>query len=111
MARSLFLLISIAAFFSCGRNSPDTGNTAKPGKNDLEAMNRFLVEKDRERIINFIERKDLSMNETSSGLWYGITNQGEGENLRENDKVVFDYECSLLDGTVCYSSKVNGPKE
>lgn len=112
MSRYLIFLVLIGLIFSCGRtNTSESGNLIKPDRKDLEAMNRFLVEKDRERIKNYIERKDLSLNETSSGLWYGIISQGEGENLREHDKVVFDFECSLLDGTVCYTSKENGPKE
>ena len=37
--------------------------------------------------------------------------QGEGKLFTDNDKVVLDYECSLLDGTKCYSSKDLGPKE
>lgn len=111
MSRSLFSLLIILLLLSCGRHTAENGNAVKPGQKDMEAMNRFLVEKDRERIINYMERKGLSMTETPSGLWYQITKAGEGPNLRENDKITFEYECSLLDGTLCYSSKIDGPKE
>lgn len=77
----------------------------------MEEMNRFLVAKDRERIESYVSRKGLQMEETPTGLWYRVIKEGEGQNLREKDKVLIDYECSLLDGTACYSSQDLGPKE
>lgn len=77
----------------------------------MENLNRYLIQKDRERIQNYIERKGLSMKESSTGLWYGLINEGEGSYLRDNMKILMDYECYLLDGTECYSSKKTGPKE
>lgn len=111
MTRTVIFAFFMAALLSCGENTADKSTKTGLDKTDLEVMNRILVEKDRERIINYIERKRLKMNETPSGLWYEIIRPGKGENLRENDKLVFEYECSLLDGTVCYSSLESGPKE
>lgn len=74
-------------------------------------LNRYFVQKDRERILNYIERKNLKMVESPTGLWYQILKEGEGNKFVESDKITFDYECSLLDGTKCYSSKDLGPKE
>jgi FKBP-type peptidyl-prolyl cis-trans isomerase len=74
-------------------------------------LNRYMVRKDRERIQNYIERKHLRMAETKTGLWYQILKDGEGETFREKDKIIMDYDFSLLDGTKCYSSKDLGPKE
>jgi FKBP-type peptidyl-prolyl cis-trans isomerase len=36
---------------------------------------------------------------------------GRGRLLKDNAVVVMDYNCSLLDGTNCYSSKEDGPKK
>jgi len=74
-------------------------------------LNRYLVQKDRERIKNYIERKNLIMSESPTGLWYQILKTGTGKNFTDNDRVVMTFECSLLDGTKCYSSNVLGPKE
>jgi FKBP-type peptidyl-prolyl cis-trans isomerase len=74
-------------------------------------LNRYLVQKDRERIKNYIERKNLKMSESPTGLWYEIIKEGTGKTITENDKVVMEYECSLLDGTKCYSSSDLGPKK
>ena len=74
-------------------------------------LNRYLVQKDKERIENYIERKHLKMTESPTGLWYQIINEGSGDRFTDNDKITMNYECSLLDGTKCYSSETLGPKE
>jgi FKBP-type peptidyl-prolyl cis-trans isomerase len=107
-------LILFILFFSCVtscRNSSPVENTRRPGQKEMEELNRFMIEKDRERIQNYIERKGLNMSETPTGLWYQIVKQGEGDFLKENSVVKMNYECSLLDGTKCYSSEETGPKE
>jgi FKBP-type peptidyl-prolyl cis-trans isomerase FkpA len=86
-------------------------NKQRPGKEELADINSYFVQKDRERILNYIERKHLSMKETKSGLWYSIKNEGSGKYFGEKDKITFSYVCSLLDGTVCYNSDKLGPRE
>jgi FKBP-type peptidyl-prolyl cis-trans isomerase FkpA len=100
-----------SVLLSCNNNSEKTVYKRKPGNKELVELNSYLVEKDKERIQNYIERKNFKMKESSSGLWYLIIIEGRGEFFKENDKVLMEYECSLLDGTVCYSSKNLGPKE
>jgi len=78
---------------------------------EMAELNRYFVQKDRERIQNYAERKGLKMIESSTGLWYQIINPGNGTVYTDNDKIFFEYECSLLDGTQCYSSKTLGTKE
>jgi len=77
----------------------------------MEELNTYLVQKDRERIQNYAERKKLNVTESPTGLWYQIYRVGEGKLFTDNDKVTFNYNCSLLDGTICYSSENTGPKE
>jgi len=104
----LFLILSIG---SCREKQGNKINNPKPGKNEMAELNKYLVQKDRERIMNYIERKSLNLTESPAGLWYQIIKEGEGQAFTDNDKVVMDYECSLLDGTKCYSSKDLGAKE
>ena len=106
----MFILLTFATV-SCRNNPEKPVPYNKPGKNEMADLNRYLVQKDRERIQNYIERKNLKMIESPTGLWYQIIREGEGANFSENNKVVLEYECSLLDGTKCYSSKNLGPKE
>jgi FKBP-type peptidyl-prolyl cis-trans isomerase len=104
----LFTFLSLA---SCREKNGVSISAFRPGKNEMADLNRYLVQKDRERIKNYIERKNLKMSESPTGLWYQILREGTGKNFTENDKVVMNYECSLLDGTKCYSSDELGPKE
>ncbi|HZK61219.1 MAG TPA: FKBP-type peptidyl-prolyl cis-trans isomerase [Anaerovoracaceae bacterium] len=83
----------------------------RPDKNEMVDLNRYFVQKDRERIQNYIERKNLKMTESPTGLWYHIIKEGDGVKFTDSDKVNLDYECSLLDGTKCYSSKELGQME
>lgn len=107
----LTIFFLLFALISCNNNSEKNVNIRKPGKNKLAELNSYFVQKDKERIQNYIERKNLKMKESPTGLWYMIIKEGRGEFFKDNDRIIMDYECSLLDGTPCYSSKTLGPKE
>lgn len=109
--RSLVVILSLFALIACKNNPEKSSARSKPGKNEMADLNRYLVQKDRERICNYIERKNLKMTESPTGLWYLIIKEGSGTLFTDNSKVVFDYDCSLLDGTKCYSSQTLGSKE
>jgi FKBP-type peptidyl-prolyl cis-trans isomerase len=104
-------MLLMLLLISCHTDHVPQNAVIKPGKQEMEDLNRYLVQKDREIIGNYIERKNLEMTESPTGLWYYIINRGTGEYLKDNDRIVMNYECSLLDGTVCYSSAELGPKE
>jgi FKBP-type peptidyl-prolyl cis-trans isomerase FkpA len=109
--RLILISLLLVLCLSCGTDNQKTLKQEKPGKKELADLNRYMVRKDRERIENFIERKSLKMTETQSGLWYTIKSEGTGKNFTDNDRVTIEYDCTLLDGTFCYSSKESGPKE
>jgi FKBP-type peptidyl-prolyl cis-trans isomerase FkpA len=103
----IFLL---SVLVSCNNSTEKSVNNRKPVTKELADLNSYFVQKDKERIQNYIERKSLDMNESPSGLWYRIIKEGSGVFFKENDTIMMDYECSLLDGTICYSSKKLGLK-
>jgi FKBP-type peptidyl-prolyl cis-trans isomerase len=107
------LLFFVLAIPVAGCSDKHTGKNVngKPGKTDMVELNRYFIQKDRERIQNYIERKALTMTETPTGLWYQIVKKGSGKTFSDNDKISMDYECSLLDGTICYTSAKLGKKE
>lgn len=108
----LFLLfVPFMTLVSCTGRKEHNDKRVKPGTDEMADLNAFLVQKDRERIENYIQRKDLGMSETETGLWYSVITEGIGDYLTDNDRVILEYECSLLDGTICYSSGESGPKE
>jgi len=109
--KCLAFVLFFVSTFSCKNISEKREKELRPGKNEMAELNRYLVQKDKERIQNYIERKNLNLKESSTGLWYLILKEGEGAVFKDNDKVIMDYDCSLLDGTLCYSSDSLGPKE
>ena len=109
--RYFTILLLSAAMFSCNHGVDKNIAGSRPGSSDMADLNRYMVQKDKERIQNYIERKGLRMTETRTGLWYQIISEGEGAAFGEKSMVVMEYECSLLDGTLCYSSRETGPRE
>lgn len=109
--KTVICLFASMVLISCRGGKEEPARIVLPGKDEMADLNRYLINKDRERIESYIERKHLDMKETSSGLWYFIRKEGEGSHFSDNDRVVFNYECTLLDGTFCYSSEDSGPKD
>jgi FKBP-type peptidyl-prolyl cis-trans isomerase FkpA len=105
------MICFLAQLLSCNNVSDKPVNNRKPGKEELADLNSYLVQKDRERIQSYIERKNLPMKEAPSGLWYLIEKEGTGKFFSDNDRVKIFYKCYLLDGTLCYSSSTRGPRE
>lgn len=110
-SRLIIAIFLQLALLSC--NSGNGGNATQkvPGSSEMADLNRYMVRKDKERIQNYTERKNLAMKETSSGLWYLIVSEGTGKYYTNEDRIIMEYRCSLLDGTQCYSSDMLGPKE
>jgi FKBP-type peptidyl-prolyl cis-trans isomerase FkpA len=107
LAFALLVLMTV----SCNSGREENSKISLPGKKEMVELNRYFVQKDRERVESYIERKGLKMTETSSGFWYSIVKEGNGSYLTDNDRIMMEYDCSLLDGTICYSSKDLGLKE
>jgi len=105
------IIIITFSIISCQNNQAPLIGVNKPGKKEMTDLNRYLVQKDKEIIQNYIERKNLKMTESPTGLWYYIKNEGSGDFLKDKDRIIMDYDCSLLDGTECYASVTLGPKE
>ena len=97
---SLLILIILSGCL----NKPDNKSSGDLGKeSDLIEYNKSLLTKDRTLITEFAEEAGLAVRETSSGLWYLETKGGEGPEIKLGDDVKFDFECTLLSGTRCYS--------
>jgi FKBP-type peptidyl-prolyl cis-trans isomerase len=111
ITRDLLIFLFLAGMVSCNSAQEQSARQSGPGKKEMAELNKYMVQKDRERIGNYIERKGLEMTESPTGLWYLIKKEGSGNYLKDNDRVVMEYECYLLDGTSCYSSGESGPRE
>jgi len=110
--RIIILLTVVQVVVACTGNRPPEKEEAKPPTQEqLVEINREMVIKERERIESYITRKNLEMTCTETGLWYAITEAGSGEEPGKGTRIVIDYDCSLLDGTLCYSSDADGSLE
>lgn len=80
-------------------------------ENSSEMHAVFAAEED-EEIELFLQRhSDWKMTKTGTGLRYFIYSKSENNDTAKVDDVVtVDFEVSLLDGNVCYSSTQNGPE-
>jgi FKBP-type peptidyl-prolyl cis-trans isomerase FkpA len=107
----LSLISIIFLLLGCQNSDRNASSVKRPGKDEMADLNRYFIQKDKERIQNYIERKKLVMKESPTGLWYQILEEGSGEYLTDGSTVKMEYDCSLLDGTKCYSSQTLGPKE
>jgi len=108
--RIIIFILLFTAITSC-RNSDDRiQRVKKPDGNKIIEMNRYLITKDRELIASYCERKNIKAIESPTGLWYSVITEGNGPQVKDGDIITFEYECSLLDGTLCYSSAGSDPK-
>ncbi|MDX9846944.1 MAG: FKBP-type peptidyl-prolyl cis-trans isomerase [Tenuifilaceae bacterium] len=111
--RLLFISIIIISFASCKNRVNDSPNTpVSEAKKKLEIVNKALVDKDRERIKAYIERHKLEgMEENKSGLFYLVWGKSSGPKVKDGDIVFISHKITLMDGTLCYQSTEENPKE
>ena len=107
---SIFMVVA-ALFFSCKPTSRNHEPRHVPTADQLVETNRYLVDKDEERIKNYCARHGWDLSRTGTGLWYEIYDTGRGPVVQKDNTVVLDYTLGLLDGTNLYSSQTLGPKE
>ncbi len=105
------VLIFLFIFFSCKLEDKSVKKpSVMPSKESLEEVNRILVSKDAEQIRSYIDRRGWEMKQSESGLWFLIYVDGEGTLIKKSDRIRFNFEVHLLNGTLCYSSEKLGVK-
>jgi FKBP-type peptidyl-prolyl cis-trans isomerase FkpA len=76
---------------------------------DMNAQ--FTAEEDEEIELFLATHKDWKMTETGTGLRYMIYSKSESlDSAKVDQTVTVDFEISLLNGEICYSSTTNGPE-
>ena len=82
----------------------------KQDRERLEEANRYLVKQEKEIINEYIHNSGNEYVETGTGLRYRIVNQGDSIIIKTGDIVVMEYQNSLINGEVVYSSDNDGLK-
>lgn len=109
----LFVLVGISTSFllSCQCSSQNKSQQQKPPNPEQKfEQQREFLKKERASIQEYIKDRDLSVERTGTGLYYQLVNDSTGENINGGDQVLFDYDISLMNGTLLYSSEESGPR-
>lgn len=104
-----------ALLFSCGGETRHYNTPAPLVKDTLTEplinTNKRLSESERRDIDNFVKRKGWPMTETGTGLRYSVYHRGDGPQVLSGDLVSVNFEITLLNGQLCYSSEETGSEE
>jgi len=105
-------LIIVVSLITCRHAPKEKSNKEIARQNEtLLNVNKYLVGKDADIIRGYAQRRGWKMTTTQTGLWYIISNEGTGKAAQSGKMAVINYRVSLLDGTICYTSDVLGPKK
>lgn len=74
----------------------------------LIRVNQSMTEQDRIRIKKYIERRNWTMQETATGVFYEILESGSGDSIRDGYAVNYRYTISLMGGDTLYQSEKDG---
>ncbi len=107
----LVLVFFINLMLSCNNenvtNQPISYDNTKL-EDTLVKANKYLLERDKELIESYIQRRSWNMQTTDAGLWYDIYKKTNNAKIKSGDIVKYNYKLELLDGTLCYSSDKDG---
>jgi FKBP-type peptidyl-prolyl cis-trans isomerase FkpA len=113
-----FFLFSLLLFFACGcHNNQQDDSILQPQPNTQEVNKELIpsqkmyIRQETDEINQYIKVHNYAMQATGTGIHYMIYEHGKGELARNGQYVQIAYTISLLDGTLCYDSKQDGPRE
>lgn len=107
------LLLCSVFLFSCGeKEKPKKQKYTTQQVKDLSVqMNVWDEKRQNDEINQYVKSHGWTMEMTASGLRYMTIKPGKGPLAKTGQVAKVVYKISLLDGTVCYSSEKDGPKE
>jgi len=85
-------------------------NTQEVNK-ELIPSQKMYIKQETDEINQYINVHKYNMQTTGTGIHYMIYSQGKGVVPQGGEYVQIAYTIKLLDGTLCYDSKTDGPRE
>ncbi|MBX3163767.1 MAG: FKBP-type peptidyl-prolyl cis-trans isomerase [Bacteroidetes bacterium] len=80
-------------------------------KQQLIKANQHLAQREIDNMNYYAKSHQLPFVQTASGIRYYVYKpSAKGDSIKEGMKITMDYNVSLLDGTLCYSSQTDGAK-
>lgn len=111
---SFLVLFIILSFCSCQNNKPQEENSfsKEKVKQQFVKANQQLVIKESDEMDYYQKSHHMPFIKTTGGIRYYVYHVStKGDSIKNDDIIKIIYKVSLLDGTECYSSKIDGPKE
>lgn len=110
---TIFVILTLVLLQGCGKrkNTRPIPESSKTNQEKLVDANRILVKRDKQKIKGHIDRQGWNMKESGTGLWYEILYAAMGDSIKTDMLISFDYNITLLDGTLLYSSNNDGKKK
>ena len=106
-------MVIVFLFLSCDNVKNKKDNPVIDEKQlelSLEEMNRKMLQYESELIDNYVEKNNLNVIKTGTGLRYQLVEEGDGDLIKKGDIVTLQYELRLLSGELLYSSDNEGNK-
>lgn len=114
MKSLLGILLALVVAQGCDNGSSSGGDvpSQREVNRSMEDINRQMAQEEDAIIEGFAERRGWEMIKTGTGLRYMIyEEEGEGPLAAEGQVATVEYEVSLIDGTVVYSSEEQGQRD
>ena len=111
LPRITLIAICCLGMLACGsdpNNLPSQSETEL--REPLINANKARLKMEDLKIKKYVERHKWNMEVTGSGLRYMIYENGDGPQPASGQTAIINYEVSLMDGTVCYSSDTEGTR-
>lgn len=102
------LIVSSLALGCNGSNNNVVQLPEAQLKDTLQDANKTFVSTEKQRIESYVTRHNLTMTATGTGLLYCITKPTQGTMPVSNSHTKVQYTVSLLDGTLCYTTRTTG---
>lgn len=113
--KTLFFCLSVLLFACTDQQKPvETDRKVvltSEFKQEVVNANKHYVKKESDMIDQYVMSHQLDVQKTETGLRFKISGEGKGEAAKPGQLAKVKYKVKLLDGTLCYSSESDGPKE
>lgn len=107
----MIISILIASCVHSEKQKSSRSGEKTASKESLVVANKYLTRTEDEEIERYINRHQLDVTATGTGLRYIVTRSGKGPKPVEGDQVMLEYKTRLITGDVVYSSADSGPME
>jgi FKBP-type peptidyl-prolyl cis-trans isomerase len=106
------ILLVLIIFAACKNNETNQDFQSRITVNvreNIEKVNKILIEKDKDRIESFLKRHNLQATFDDTGFWFTEIEKGNGMKIQNGSLVALKCTINLLDGTHCYTYAEDNP--